>query len=70
MPFKTEKFINNNIHYIRETFDSGAINIYVDPYFQDPIPLLSIPPLPDLSTTTKKLDFIINELQLKTRFFQ
>lgn len=66
----TEKFIKNDIHYIKETFDNGAINIYPDPEFQEPIPQPPIPALPPLSSTGQKLDFIINELRLKKRFQQ
>lgn len=62
------KFIKNEIHYIEETHDNGAINIYPDPEFQEGSPDPVRPPLPDLSTTDKKLDFIINELGLKNRY--
>ncbi len=64
----TKKFIKNDIHYIKETFDNGAINIYPDPDFQEQSPFTEKPPLPNLSTTNKKLDFIIDELNLKKRF--
>ncbi|MBA7642672.1 hypothetical protein ES703_50376 [subsurface metagenome] len=68
---KTKKFVNNKIHYIKETWDNGAINIYPDPEFQ---PDSTIPPdklpLPDLSTTKKQLDFIISELNLKVKYKQ
>ncbi len=65
---KTKKFIKNGIHYIKETYDNGAINIFPDPKFQPaPIPFEK-PPLPDLNTTNKKLDFIISELNLKIKY--
>lgn len=67
---KTRKFIKNNIHYIEETYESGTINIYPDPDFQEQSPQPFKPPLPDLNTTNKKLDFIIEELHLKDRFSQ
>jgi len=62
------KFIKDGIHYIKETYDSGTINIFVDPDFQDNNPLPPKPPLPDLNTTNQKLDFIIEQLHLKDRF--
>lgn len=67
----TEKFIKNDIHYIKEILNNGAINIYPDPEFQ-PAPKIITepekPPLPNLSTTDKKLDFIIRELGLKNKY--
>lgn len=66
----TEKFIKNGIHYIRETWNSGVINIYPDPKFLDPPTNPPLPPLPDLTTVNQKLDFIIDQLNLKKRFHQ
>lgn len=63
-----EKFIENDIHYIKEIYPNGAVNIYPDPEFQQPGPEPEKPPLPDLSKTDQKLDFIIDELKLKKRF--
>ncbi len=68
MLVKTEKFIKNYIHYIKEIYSNGFINIYTDPEFQEPSPELTKPPLPPLTSTGQKLDFIINELNLKNRF--
>jgi len=66
----TKKFIKNGIHYIKDTYDNGAINIYPDPHFQsfEGIPDPIKPPLPPLSTTSNLLNFIIDELHLKDRF--
>ena len=66
----SKKFIKNKIHYIKETYPNGSINIFVDPEFQKtlfPDPN-SFPSLPDLSTISKKLDFIITELNLKSKY--
>lgn len=65
---KITKFIKDDIHYIEETSNSGSINIYPDPEFQEALSSISKPPLPDLSTTNKQLAFIIDELHLKDRF--
>ncbi len=65
---KTNKFIKNKIHYIKETFDNGAINIYPDPKFQPKTQVPSKPRLPKLNTIDKKLDFIINNLRLKDKY--
>jgi len=64
----TEKFIENNIHYIRNTYPNGNIVKFPDPEFQEKMPEPVKPPLPDLSTTDMKLDFIISELHLKHRY--
>ncbi|MBA7483579.1 hypothetical protein ES707_19094 [subsurface metagenome] len=64
----TKKFIKNGIHYIKKTHDNGNTNTYPDPDFQPDFPEPSKPLLPDLSTTTKLLNFIIDELHLKNRF--
>lgn len=66
----TTKFIKNNIHYIKNTYDNGTTEIYPDPDFQEQSPQPVKPPLPDLTTTNKKLDFIIEQLHLKDRFSQ
>lgn len=64
----TKKFIEKGIHYIRKTYPNGSIVKFPDPEFQDKMPEPVNPPLPDLSTINKKLDFIISELHLKHRF--
>lgn len=63
-----EKFIKNGIHYIKKTLSKGTTVIYPDPDFQNPGPEPVKPPLPSLSSTGQKLDFIIDELHLKDRF--
>lgn len=66
---KIEHFTKNNIHYIKKTGDNGSINIYPDPDFQDnSISLSQNPPLPDISSIKKQLDFIIDQLHLKDNF--
>lgn len=65
-----KKFIKHGIHYIKKTHDNGTKEIYPDPHFQNPIPDTVKPPLPDLSSTGKKLDFIIYQLHLKDSFQQ
>ncbi|MBA7604762.1 hypothetical protein ES703_11888 [subsurface metagenome] len=67
---KIFKFIKKGIHYIKETHPNGAINIYPDPKFQEDGPEPIKPPLPPLSSTGQRLNFIINELHLKDRFAQ
>lgn len=66
----TEKIKIKSGHYIKEIYENGTINIYPDPDFQEQSPPPVKPPLPNLNTTNKKLDFIINELHLKDRFSQ
>lgn len=65
---KTKKFVKNGIHYIKETYPNGTTNSFQDPEFQEPGPEPLKPFLPDLSTTNKLLNFIIDELHLKKRF--
>ena len=65
---KQEKFIENNIHYIKETYPNGTINIYPDPEFQKEFLPPPKPTLPDLTTPAQMLIFIIEELGLKKRF--
>lgn len=63
-----EKFIKNDIHYIKEIFESGTINIYPDPEFQPSSTPTIKPPLPPLTTITQILEFIIDQLHLKDSF--
>jgi len=64
----TEKFIIDGVHYVRETFENGTINTYVDPEFSGPDPICNLPQLPPLNTLPQKLDFIIQVLRLKDGF--
>lgn len=63
-----EKFIKDNIHYIKETLPNGATTTYPDPDFQTSHPEPPLPPLPPLINTGQMLKFIIEELHLKRRF--
>ncbi|MBA7642994.1 hypothetical protein ES703_50704 [subsurface metagenome] len=67
MLINTEKFIENDIHYIKYTYSNGSTETIPDPDFQNSAPFEK-PPLPTLSTVNQKLDFIIDELGLKNRF--
>lgn len=65
----TLKFIENGIHYIKDSYDNGTINIYPDPDFNNTVlPNPFIPPLPSLTSTGQKLDFIIDFLNIKDNF--
>ena len=63
-----EKFENNGIKYIRETFPNGSQSEYPDPEFQTDSNI-TLPTLPPLTTIDEKLNFIIDQLGLK-RFFK
>ncbi|MBA7609463.1 hypothetical protein ES703_16654 [subsurface metagenome] len=63
-------FTKNNIKYIKQTLDNGTVIIFPDQKFQTSGPDPVKPPLPDLNTTKKQLDFIISELNLKFKYEQ
>ena len=64
----TERFIKDNIHYIKETYLNWTIHIYPDPEFQPVLSLPNLPTLPPLTSTGQMLHFIIEQLRLKKPF--